>query len=236
MRRILVPILAALSLLAALRPSVANASNAAEDVVPGVTIGESLDDSTRPSLTSADNRRFCTLAFLVRTSNGGAGALTAGHCVDDAPAWIFLAYSPTDAWRPFGHPLMRAYRDDEGSDVALLAVDQSAGIPVDARVGYKYPVGGWADGATLEAQRPELCAWGAMTGLTCGPFLRVVGGKGQFRAPSRHGDSGAPVFAQMAGGQVAAVGVLDGSPADDGGVITFELIGPWLQRWGLTLL
>lgn len=239
MRRILIPTLAVLAALLPAAP--ASAMNAGEDVVPAITIAQDTGDTANPSLSSKNDRAFCTLGFLVRTSQGDTAALTAGHCDNDAPGspgWVHMAYSPTDTWRPFGHFVAKAYHDDAASDIALVSVDPSAGIPTDARVGYKLSVKGYVDAAVLEATRPQACKWGAVTGQTCGDFIRVVPGtnKAQWRMASAHGDSGSPVFVSLKTGGIGAVGILDGSPTDDDGVVTVELVDPWLSKWGLTLL
>jgi hypothetical protein len=239
LRKILPPLLAMLAALP-LAPS-ASAMNAGEDVVPAVTIAQDIRNTANPSLSSHNDRAFCTLGFLVRLSDGGTGALTAAHCDNDrpgSPGWVHMAYSPTDSWRPFGHFVAKAYGDDQASDIALIGVDPSAGIPTDAHVGYKLSVKGYVDAATLEQTQPKACKWGAVSFLTCGDFIRVVPGtnKAQFRIASQHGDSGSPVFVSLKAGGIGAVGILDGSPSDDDGVITVELIEPWLERWGITLL
>ncbi|EFV14346.1 hypothetical protein [Segniliparus rugosus] len=233
--------LALAALAALLSPAAASAMNAAEDVTPAVTIAQDTDNTANPSLSSQNDRAFCTLGFLARLPDGRTGAVTAGHCDNDAPGspgWVHMAYSPTDTWRRFAHFVAKAYGDDAGSDIALLAVDPSAGIPTDARIGYKLDVRGYVDAATLAATAPKACKWGAVTGMTCGDFIGVVPGtnKAQWRMASAHGDSGSPVFVSIKSGGVGAVGVLDGSPRGDDGVVTVELIEPWLSKWGLQLL
>ncbi|WP_109421183.1 hypothetical protein [Mycobacteroides chelonae] len=52
---------------------------------------------------------------------------------------------------------------------------------------------------------------------------------------SSSGDSGAPAYVKLGNDEVAAAGILRGSPEDDDGYTEFALIAPILDATGATL-
>jgi hypothetical protein len=70
-------------------------------------------------------------------------------------------------------------------------------------------------------------------GPACGPIVNVSATKVRFLAPVDKGDSRGPVHYRNADGTATPVGISIRA-ADSGGTIA-ELIGPWLQRWDLSI-
>ena len=56
----------------------------------------------------------------------------------------------------------------------------------------------------------------------------------RFRAPVEKGDSGGPVYYRNADGTATPVGITIRAATTGGGTVA-ELIGPWLERWSLSV-
>lgn len=87
----------------------------------------------------------------------------------------------------------------------------------------------------LRREQPHLCKSGARTGVTCGPITALTDNQVSFRAWDDLGDSGAPVYARLPDGTVAAVGILF-AHSDDvfGRIVHASLVAPVMSLWGLS--
>lgn len=182
----------------------------------------------------------CTAGWLVHDSTGQAGLLTAGHCDDGGGATYF---NKTPGFQIAGWFTHKAYDGDHGedADIAELGIGNSPNepeeAPTDTRIIGIRPVIAPADDTHL-AEGQQLCHYGLITGPqhrgpACGPIVNVSATKVRFLAPVDKGDSGGPVYYRNADGTATPVGISIRA-ADSGGTIA-ELIGPWLQRWDLSI-
>ncbi|MDG4662968.1 hypothetical protein [Mycobacterium sp. 236(2023)] len=172
----------------------------------------------------------CTSGFTVRTPAGSAGMLTAGHCRRDPVNDTVLQRTPTGdrvigryvRWEvvPGVHDI--GLVDLAGSSVPLVS-------DVDAM-----RVSRVMTADDLRREQPQLCKSGARTGLSCGPITSITETQVSFRAWDDLGDSGAPVYARMPDGTVAAVAILY-AHSDDvfGRIVHASLVAPIISKWGL---
>lgn len=192
----------------------------------------------------------CTAGFLVRTSTGQPGLLTAGHCnPQGGPSKVAIHYAPTNNYQTVGTFTETANPEREGepADIGLVTLDNLGNIPLLSEVGGHSLVG------VTTYPTSDLCHLGFVTNREqCGPVIVTNGNRIGFAASSQCGDSGGPVFADGGNGTATAVGILIGSIAPDpngpassdvpnrscgtsGRIAAAELLRPWLNRWHLTL-
>ena len=174
----------------------------------------------------------CTAGFVVRAPHGAPGILTAGHCRRDPHNDTALQRTPT------GDQIIGRY-------VRWEVIDGVHEVGLVDLAGSAVPFSGALDGMwvsrvmtadELLRDMPQLCKSGARTGLSCGPITEVTGTQVSFRAWDDAGDSGAPVYARLPDGTVAAVGVLFAHSDDDQGrIIHASLVAPVMAQWGLVL-
>lgn len=157
-------------------------------------------------------RIVCTAGFLVRTRTGTPGLLTAGHCNrPGGQSTVTINYSRTGSNETVGTFTEtvvegNAWDDD---DIALITLDNAKAIRACVR-----------------------------------PVILSKNGKVGFAAPGGCGGSGGPVYSLRPDGTAMAVGVhVAGSNADDREpscdahrFSVAELIQPWLDKWGLTIV
>lgn len=215
-------------------PATADPNNLtpAPAVEPGIGIGTYNADSTPGS--------GCTAGWLVHGADGQAGLLTAGHCFHGGGATYL---NTTQGFVGIGRFIHHVYDGDGGddADMAELGISNYPGAPsvdTDTRIIGIRPVVAPVDDARL-ANGQELCHYGAASGPPnhgpeCGRIVDVTASKVRFLAESEPGDSGDPVYYRNADGTATPVGILIGSAYSDHGTVA-ELIGPWLQRWNLTV-
>lgn len=185
----------------------------------------------------------CTAGFLVRTSTGKAGVLTAGHCNRPGqPSKVTMNVAgilPYTTVGTFSHTVSEGVHSEQ-HDIGLVLLD-GENVPQTSAIGASLPVSGVA--TTLQIGQ-ELCKFGMGTGeATCGPITEITGSKVVFLAPGRCGDSGGPVYLDQGDGTVRAVGILirGGGPSTAkrscSALAKFsvaELVRPWLEKWQLT--
>jgi hypothetical protein len=216
------------------RPDFDLSHHPAAALAPGVGIGI-YDADAQPVDT-------CTAGWLVRDSNDQPGLLTAGHCDDRGGVTYF---NKSRGFQVVGWFTHQAYQGDEreDDDIALLGIANSPNAPpeveTDTRIIGIRPVTPPADDTHL-AKGQQLCHYGLITGPqhggpACGPIIDVSARKVRFMAPVEKGDSGGPVYYRNADGTATPVGITIRAAAADGGGTVAELIGPWLQRWNLSI-
>lgn len=182
----------------------------------------------------------CTVGWLVHGDDGQRGLLTAGHC-DHGGGAVYK--DTTRGFLGVGRFVRDVYEGDEGedADIAELGLGNYPGAPTvatDTRIIGIRPVLAPAEGARL-AKGQVLCHYGAASstpghGPQCGPIVDVTGTKVHFLAKIEPGDSGGPVYYRNADGSATPVAIATGISRQDSGTVA-ELIGPWLQRWQLSL-
>ncbi|CAM4079248.1 V8-like Glu-specific endopeptidase [Mycobacterium basiliense] len=187
----------------------------------------------------------CTAGFLVRTSTGKTGVLTAGHCNKPGEASkVSINYTGTSPYvivGTFNQTISEGLRG-EAHDIGLIVLD-SGNVPRTSAIAASLPVTGVADNLRIGQQ---LCKFGMRTGRAeCGQITDVTDSKVEFLAASQCGDSGGPVYAIQNDGSAIAVGIhiRAGRPNDPNPgcsiPATFsiaELVRPWLDKWNLTPL
>lgn len=180
----------------------------------------------------------CTAGWLVHGADGQPGLLTAGHCFHGGGATYL---NTNHGFIGIGRFIHHVYNGDGGddADIAELGIGNYPGAPsvdTDTRIIGIRPVVAPADDARL-ANGQVLCHYGAASGPPnhgpqCGPITYLTANNVVFDAPNAPGDSGGPVYYRNADGTAAPVGVE--IRGDSTGTVA-ELIGPWLQRWNLTV-
>lgn len=184
----------------------------------------------------------CTAGFLVRTTTGQTGVLTAGHC--NRPG------TPNKVWMNLGGILPYATIGtfaktvsegvhDEQHDIGLIMLDGDR-VPQSSAIAGTLPITGVTGDLAIGQQ---LCKFGMSSGeAECGQILDVTESKVSFAAGGQCGDSGGPVYLMRGDGTATAVGIdIRGSnPASpNAGCLApakysvAELVQPWLDRWQL---
>ncbi|MEB3052123.1 hypothetical protein KV112_20650 [Mycolicibacter sp. MYC123] len=197
-------------------------------VAPGVAIATYAPDRSPAG--------FCTVGWLVHDADGQAGLLTAGHCDHGGGGAYQNATDGTLGVGRFTHHIDEGDRGED-ADIAVLGIGNYRGaarpVATDTRIIGIRPTSAPANPGRLSVGQ-WLCHYGAATHLACGPITAVLDTKVIFAAPARKGDSGGPVYYRNSDGTATPVGVA--IRVEDGGDGTVaELIGPWLERWHLTV-
>lgn len=172
----------------------------------------------------------CTAGFLAHGAAGQPVMISAGHC--DHGGEVDIKWSKTGAYEKVGAFSDTVHEGSSGetSDIGLIRLEPGV-IPSDLRVIGIRPV----TGVTSDVKKgDQLCHFGDVTGLQCGPVTEVTKSKVTFAAKVAVGDSGGPVYVRNPDGTATAVGVVIRGPAD-GSQLTAELVKPWLETWQLTL-
>lgn len=213
-----------------------------DDFVPGTAIAT---DSTVDASESVE----CTLSFLGRGATGAPIAFTAGHCdregYTDRP--YFTRKADPDTHIELGefsvfqtaadrNKVVKTAKDD-WSDFAVIGLDPRLAESVDdhALIAGVYRVTKVLDFHYLLNTNVTLCKFGFVSGETCGTVQKVTESRIEAELFSSSGDSGAPAYVKLGNDEVAAVGILRGSPEDDDGYTEFALIAPILDSTGATL-
>lgn len=185
----------------------------------------------------------CTAGFLVRTSTGQTGVLTAGHCNRPGePSKVTMNLGgvlPYATLGTFSQTISEGVRIEQ-HDIGLVVLD-GENVPQTSAIGAALPVSGVA----TDLQRGQrLCKFGMATGdAECGQTLDVTDSKVAFLATGQCGDSGGPVYLVRSDGTAGAVGIdirgLNPDNADAGcsapaKFSVAELVQPWLDKWNLT--
>ncbi|HEV7581432.1 MAG TPA: S1 family peptidase [Mycobacterium sp.] len=185
----------------------------------------------------------CTAGFLVHTSTGQAGVLTAGHCNrPDKPSKVVMNLGGILPYAKLG-TFVRTVSEgvhNEQHDIGLIVLDGD-NVPQSPAVATTLPITGVTTDLSIGQ---ELCKFGMSSGeAECGQVLDVTHSKVEFSAGGQCGDSGGPVYLIQTDGTATAVGIdIRGSnPAvPNAGCLApakfsvAELVQPWLDKWHLT--
>ncbi len=185
----------------------------------------------------------CTAGFLVRTSTGQAGVLTAGHCNRPGePSKVTMNFAgilPYATLGTFSQTVSEGVHIEQ-HDIGLIVLDGD-NVPTTSAIGASLPVSGVTTDLEIGQQ---LCKFGMGSGqAACGPILDVTESKVIFLAAGQCGDSGGPVYLIQSDGTVRAVGILirGGDPRTPNAGCSApakfsvaELVQPWLDKWNLT--
>jgi hypothetical protein len=184
----------------------------------------------------------CTAGFLVRTSTGEAGVLTAGHCNRSrTPSKVMMNLAGILPYAKMG-TFVRTVSEgvhDEQHDIGLIALDGDE-VPQSPAVAAALPI----TGVTTDlAIGQKLCKYGMSSGeAECGAIVDVTPSKVTFEAGGQCGDSGGPVYLIRDDGTATAVGIdIRGSnpTIPNAGCLApakfsvAELVQPWLDKWQL---
>lgn len=195
---------------------------AADEVAPGIGIV--------PVNANGGGESACSVGFLVHTSSGKPGFLTAGHCDHGGTASYKNAVGTYETIGTFSQSVDV---EDGVNDSDIALVEFTAPAPTDSAIYGFRPVTGTASSVRL-AIGDQLCKFGVATGRQCGKVTYISPTKVYFDAKADGGDSGGPVYYRNADGTATAVGIT--IRTDDAGSVTeAELIEPWLAKWNLTL-
>jgi hypothetical protein len=187
----------------------------------------------------------CTAGFLVRTSAGQHGLLTAGHCNRARkPSKVTMNLAgilPYATLGTFNRTVIEGSRTDQ-HDIGLIVLD-GEDVPQTSSIAASLPV----SGVTTELRiGQQLCKYGMSTGQEeCGQVLDITDSKVVFAAAGQCGDSGGPVYAVERDGTASAVGIdiRGGNPRNPKAGCSApakfsvaELVQPWLHKWNLTVV
>ncbi|WP_025735813.1 S1 family peptidase [Mycobacterium genavense] len=187
----------------------------------------------------------CMAGFLVRTSSGQTGVLTAGHCNRPRkPTTVVMNLGGILPYAKLGTFVQTVNEGvhDEQHDIGLIVLDGDH-VPQSPAVAARLPITGVTTALSLGQQ---LCKFGMSSGeAECGEILDVTDSKVSFAAGGQCGDSGGPVYLIQSDGAATAVGIdIRGSnPANpNAGYLApakfsvAELVQPWLDNWHLTAM
>lgn len=210
-----------------------------DDFVPGTAIAADGHD---------DDEYECTLAFLGRDSSGTPIGFTAGHCdrPGDAPPHFTRRSdegTPVDLGRfttvqTADTPDKVVTTGSDGwSDFAVIDIDPTLADSVEgnARIAGVYRVTKVLDYEYLLNTNVTLCKFGFVSGETCGKVTRYNNLTVEAELYSSSGDSGSPAYVKFGNDEVAAVGILRGSPEGEDNVTEFSLLAPILKATGSSL-
>ncbi|OBA58434.1 endopeptidase [Mycobacterium sp. 1100029.7] len=185
----------------------------------------------------------CTAGFLVHTSTGAAGVLTAGHCNRPRKASKVVmnlgGILPYAKLGTFAQTVSEGVHNEQ-HDIGLIVLDGDS-VPQSPAIGATLPITGVTTDLSVGQ---ELCKFGMSSGeAECGEILDLTQSKVSFAAGGQCGDSGGPVYLIQKDGTATAVGIaIRGSnPASpNAGCLAparfsvAELVQPWLDKWHLT--
>lgn len=187
----------------------------------------------------------CTAGFLVHTSDGQRGILTAGHCNRPGqPSKVTMNLGGVLPYTPLGTftQTINEGVHDEQHDIGLITLDGD-NVPQSSAVAASVPVTGVASNLQVGQQ---LCKFGMGSGAdACGQIVEITASKVVFLASGQCGDSGGPVYRYERDGTVSAIGILirGGDPyipkagcAARAKFSVAELVRPWLDTWRLTVI
>jgi hypothetical protein len=185
----------------------------------------------------------CTAGFLVRTSTGEAGVLTAGHCNRPrTPSKVVMNLGGVLPYAKLGTFARTVSEGVHGEqhDIGLIVLDGDP-VPQSPAIAATLPLTGVTTDVMIGQ---ELCKFGMSSGeAQCGEVFDVTESKVSFSAGGQCGDSGGPVYLIGTDGSATAVGIdIRGSnPANpNAGCLAparfsvAELVRPWLDKWRLT--
>jgi hypothetical protein len=185
----------------------------------------------------------CTAGYLVHTSTGQAGVLTAGHC--NRPGELSKVTMNLGGVLPYAtlgtfSQTINEGVHDEQHDIGLITLDGD-NVPQSPAIAASVPVSGVATNLQVGQQ---LCKFGMGSGAdACGQIVELTDSKVVFLASGQCGDSGGPVYLYESDGTVSAVGILirggdrynpKAGCSARAKFSVAELVRPWLDKWALS--
>lgn len=172
---------------------------------------------------------LCTAGFVAHNQRGAPVMFTAGHC--DNGGNVQMNSSRAGGLVPVADFVVSEFGGDRGEQADVAVMSLTGAAPLSSKIDGQLPVT-----ASVMNVEPgmRLCKVGITTGHSCGPVVSTTGSKVKFAAKIAGGDSGGPVYVLREDGTAAAVGITIRNSSSDGYPVA-ELIGPWLQRWDLTI-
>ncbi|WP_157920673.1 hypothetical protein [Rhodococcus sp. H-CA8f] len=202
---------------AAVLPATANAAPAT------VSTGDKI------AIRHADGQNnTCTLGFVLTGTDNEDRGLIAGHCGDLHDEVMTLD------GRTIGRIAAVEFPDTfNGPDTAVVSF--LPGVTVDAAIEGVHPTVSALTKDEVKRNGPVLCKLGSTTGLSCGPLADISAPATMiaFHAANEDGDSGSPVWAYGANGEILAVGTLSGGPHGNNNIAYVEPIADYLKLWQL---
>lgn len=210
-----------------------------DDFVPGTAI----------AADGSDNDEYeCTLGFLGRDNSGTPIGFTAGHCDrpgDDSPHFTRKADEDTPVELGRFTTVQTADTPDKvvktgpdgWSDFAVIEIDPSLTDSAEdnARIAGVYRVTEVLDYEYLLNNNVTLCKFGFVSGETCGKVIGHDNLTVEAELYSASGDSGSPAYVKFGNDEVAAVGILRGSPEGEDNITEFSLLAPILEATSSSL-
>ncbi|SIH35394.1 endopeptidase [Mycobacteroides abscessus subsp. abscessus] len=172
---------------------------------------------------------LCTAGFVARNSKGAPVMFTAGHC--DTGGEVSLNSLKAGGTVPVAEFVATEYGGSRGEQPDVAVMKLSGSVALNPAIADQIPVTGYLSDVYNGMM---LCKVGISTGRSCGRVTSSTASKVKFDAEVAPGDSGGPVYAMKDDGTAAAVGITIRTAGDDGKPVA-ELIGPWLDRWGLSI-
>ena len=178
--------------------------------------------------TNPNAQTNCSLSWAAKdTTTGKPGFLTAGHCGKTGDR-AFLT-DTNGAQIPLGEFLWSTNSTNDSTthsiDLAFIAVDNPNAMTARLPGIAKTPTKTMKD-TEYRKIMPDLCKVGHKTGTTCGDSENEYDTlqRATFTAASFPGDSGGPVYAQTASGEIVAVGTFVGVPSGVDTVASAQVI------------
>lgn len=210
-----------------------------DDFVPGTAI----------AADGPNNDEYeCTLGFLGRDVSGSPIGFTAGHCGrpgDGSPHFTRKADEDTPVELGRFTTVQTADTPDKvvktgsdgWSDFAVIAIDPALAESVEGNAGIAgvYRVTKVFDYEYLLNNNVTLCKFGFVSGETCGKVLEQNPVSVEAELYSAEGDSGSPAYVKLGNDEIAAVGILRGSPEGEDNRTEFSLLAPILNATGAGL-
>lgn len=175
--------------------------------------------------------RFCSAGYMARTAAGDPVMVTAGHCgLTGQPVYI----SRDGRDREVGTVVHSEFSEDNSApDVGLVRLTSPG--DVSPRLAGEHPIVGVLRVEDVQRLRPELCRFGARSGISCGEYLGMHEGKILFSNIARPGDSGGPVLARI-DGRYHAVGVASWMLTGSRAVVAAQPLAEILEQHHLQLM
>ena len=176
-----------------------------------------------------DDPSICTAGFVAHNQRGAPVLFTAGHCDTGDTAAVNSAADGRLV--PAANFVVSQYAGNAGNQTDVAVMSLTGALQLDPNIAGHLPVTGFASSV---AEGMWLCKVGVATGRSCGRVVEASSSKVKFAADIAPGDSGGPVYGLKDDGTAFAVGITIRASSDDGYPVA-ELIGPWLDKWNLSL-
>ncbi|HHU67771.1 S1 family peptidase [Corynebacterium sp.] len=175
--------------------------------------------------------RACSAGFMARTAAGEPVMVTAGHCGLVGQTVFVSRDGRQVAVGTVIHSEFAA--DNSAPDIGIVRLTSPE--DVSPRLAGVYPIEGVLSVEDVQRLRPELCRFGARSGISCGEYLGINEDKIVLSNIARPGDSGGPVLARI-DGRYHAVGVASWMLTGSRPVIAAQPLAGILEEHNLQLM